>query len=141
MQPSTSSGFYPPPKGGAAAIPSRRCAASCPTSTRIAIAPVVPMRISPAVVGEERSAGFRPFPRPAPPRVDRDSLPRDSESVRIATHLGLVEVHLGHLAQRCAGRLTGLTSRLLHSVSSQCPDAAILVSPWSATWPEASVQS
>src|SRR5207245_5524087 len=42
---------------------------SCPTSTRIAIAPVVPMRISPAVVGEERSGRvsvpFLGLPRPA----------------------------------------------------------------------------
>src|SRR5438132_6998103 len=67
----------------------------------------------------DRGTGFRPLPWPASTHVNRNSFFRDSESVRIAAHLGLVEVHLGYLAQRCAGRLAGLlTSRLLHSVSS-----------------------
>src|SRR3989454_370697 len=64
----------------------------------------------------DRGTGLRPLPWPAPTHVNRNSFFRDSERVRIAAHLGLVEVNLGYLAQRCAGRLAGLlTSRLLHS--------------------------
>src|SRR2546430_17241344 len=40
-------------------------------------------------------AGFCPFPRPARPRVDRDTLLRDSRRVWVATYLGFVEVHFG----------------------------------------------
>src|SRR5947208_3662468 len=64
----------------------------------------------------DRGTVLRPLPWPAPTHVNRNSFFRDSERVRIAAHLGLVEVNLGYLAQRCAGRLAGLlTSRLLHS--------------------------
>src|SRR5438132_10028671 len=48
-------------------------------------------------------ASFCPFPRPARPRVDRDTLLRDSRRVWVATYLGFVEVHFGHLMQRRAG--------------------------------------
>src|SRR5207253_8435641 len=67
----------------------------------------------------DRGTGLRPLPWPAPTHVNRNSFFRDSERVRIAAHLALVEVHLGYLAQRCAGRLAGLlTAHLLHGVSS-----------------------
>src|SRR5438105_5516060 len=60
----------------------------------------------------DRGTGLRPLPWPAPIHVNRNSFFRDSDHVRIAAHLGLVEVNLGYLAQRCAGRLAGLlTSR------------------------------
>src|SRR5258708_36390867 len=57
-------------------------------------------------------------PGPAPTNVDGDPLRRDSKGVWIATDLGLVEVHLGHFAQRRAGWAARLlTNRLLHSAS------------------------
>src|SRR5438132_5406637 len=69
--------------------------------------------------------GLGAFSRPTPTSVDGDSLRRDTERVWVATDLGLVEVHLGHLAQRRAGRLAKLlTSRLLHSASSYLCDVA-----------------
>src|SRR5207237_8884944 len=54
-------------------------------------------------LSEGRSGRSRALSRPAPTNVDGDPLRGDSKGVWIATDLGLVKVHLRHLAQRRAG--------------------------------------
>src|SRR5262249_59452908 len=99
-----------------------RCAERCVQRNPFCFGPPFEM---PRDIGWETNgardgrAGFRALSRPASTDVDRDSLCLHAERVRVATELGPVEVHLGHLAQRGTGRLaTVLTSHLLHSASS-----------------------
>jgi hypothetical protein len=77
-----------------------------------------PLWGAPRIHGELLKLGLDVSQRTAPTNVDGDPLLRDSKGVGISTGLGLVEVHLGHLAQRRAGWAARLlTSRLLHSAS------------------------
>ena len=78
---------------------------------------------------ERGTVGPVSLPRPAPTGVDGDPLRRDLKGVRIATDFGLVDVHLGHLAQRRAGwPAKVLTSRLLHSASGSSSSSSIAAS-------------